>query len=464
MADPALRSLPLSEGGLLTPLLLFSASAFASETEGTVMDPGSVPLVLGLMLALLVASGFFAMSESALFSLQKVDREALRDDARVGDLITSLLHRPRRLLAALLIGNEVSNIALSAASASVLMTLAPTLPWLNVVVAAPLLILFGDVFPKTFGLRFARPVASTIARPLAFWNEVISPVRFVLAGTVDGLLRLVGVQPPDDAETLREEQLRTLIDQGMETGVIQPMEQEIIHRVFEFGELPVSRLMTPRPDIFSYSITTPWAELVAAMREARYSRVPLWQGNADNVVGILLAKDLLKLRGGPPPNARQLQRMLHPALFVPPSKQAKDLLREFRGRMAHLALVVDEHGSVVGLITLDDLLTELVGEVFDESDAEEAEVTQLQPSQWMVRGGMDIDDFATAFDIEPPEGDWTTLGGFVFHLLGRAPQKGDEVGWNNLTFHVSGVEGRRITEVTLSREDADADATEEGGA
>lgn len=399
---------------------------------------------------LLGACAFFAMSESALFSLQKVDREALREDDRVGDMAGRLLARPRRTLAALLIGNEVSNIGLSTVSAAILMSLAPELPWLNVVLVAPVLILFGDVVPKTLGIRFARTITGVIVRPLTFWNELVSPVRFVLAGTADLLLRSVGVQPPDDAETLREEQLRTLIDQGMETGVIQPMEQEIIHRVFEFGELPVSRVMTPRPDIFAFSLTTPWNELLAAIREARYSRVPIWQGNPDNVVGILLVKDLLRVRGGPPPNARQLQRMLHPALFVPPSKQAKDLLREFRARMAHLALVVDEHGSVVGLVTLDDLLTELVGEVFDESDAEEREVVPIDEARWTVRGNMDVEDFGNHFEVEVPEGDWTTLGGFVLHLLGRAPEKGDEAAWAHLRFLVSGVDGRRITEVTVS--------------
>lgn len=393
---------------------------------------------------------FFAMSESALFSLQKVDREALRDNPRLGEMVGRLLAQPRRTLAALLIGNEVSNIGLSTVSAALLLSVAPEWPWLNILVVAPILILFGDVVPKTLGIRFSRNLTALAVRPLTFWNELVSPVRFVLAGTADLLLRAVGATPPDDAETLREEQLRTLIDQGMEIGVIQPMEQEIIHRVFEFGELPVSRVMTPRPDIFSFSLTTPWNELLAAIQEARYSRVPIWQGNPDNVVGILLVKDLLKLRGGPPPNARQLQRMLHHAIFVPPSKQAKDLLREFRARSGHLALVVDEHGSVVGLVTLDDLLTELVGEVYDESDAEEREVTPIDEGRWAVRAGMDVEDFGNHFEVEVPEGDWTTLGGFVLHLLGRAPEKGDEAAWSQLRFLVSGVDGRRITEVTVS--------------
>jgi putative hemolysin len=424
-----------------------TAAALPSASMGA-----ALPNALLTMLAILAVAMFFSLSETALFSLQKADREALKEDARIGTTVTHLLSRPRRLLASLLLGNEIANVALSTVSASLLaLTVSgAAATWLNVLVLAPVLILFGDVLPKTLGLRYARTVASVVARPLAFWHELTAPVRAVLSFVVESLLRLVGVRPPPEQESIQEEQLRSLIDQGREAGVVQPIEQEIIHRVFEFGDLPVSRLMTPRPDMFSLSLTTPWTDLFEAIRTARYSRVPMWQGSPDNVVGVLLVKDLLRLRGQPPLNARQLQKMLHPATFVPPSKRAQDLLREFRARGAHLAMVVDEHGSLIGLITLDDLLTELVGEVLDESDVEESEAHALGPNVWSVRAAMDIDDFANRFDHPLPEGDYTTVGGFVFHLLGRAPQKGDEVTWEGVTFLVSGVDGRRITEVTVT--------------
>jgi putative hemolysin len=403
-----------------------------------------------LFFGVLLLAAFFAASEVALFSLQKVDREALKEDPRVGETVRHLLSRPSRLLAALLIGGEVAAIAMSAVSGEVMLRLFPELPWLNVVLITPVAVLFGDILPKTFGLRFSRSVARVIARPIGFWNELVSPLRWVVTTIADTILRLLGVVPKVQGDLLREEQLRTLVDEGRERGVIQPIEQQIIHNVFEFGDLPVSRLMTPRPDIFSVALITPFPELLTQLREAQYSRVPVWQGSPENIVGVLLVKDLLRLRGGPQPNARQLQKTLHPAVFVPPSKRAQDLLREFRAKNSHLAMVVDEHGSCVGLVTLDDLLTELVGEVLDESDAEERTVIELQPNVWSVKASMDIDDFADQFELELPEGDWTTLAGFVFHLLGTAPNKGDEARWRNLHFLVAGVEGRRITEVTVT--------------
>ncbi len=423
------------------------------------MSPGEILNLLGASalellgsLAMLVVFAFFALSETAIFSLQKIDREALKEEAAIGETLRHLLVRPRRLLAALLIGAELSNATLTTLSASLVLAIAPDAPWLNILIVAPILIMFGDVIPKTLGLRFARAVVRVVIRPLAFWCEVVSPLRWLLSGVADGLLRIAGVQPHQEAEQIKEEQLRMLIDQGRETGVIQPAEQEIIHRVFDFGDLPVSRLMTPRPDIVSESLTVEWSELWEVLRTSGYSRIPFYKGDPDNVAGILHVKDLLKLRGQPTPDPRQIQKMLHPAMFVPPSKRAQDLLSEFRKRNQHMAMVVDEHGSVVGLITLDDLLSELVGELLDENDAEEPEVRSIGRNVWSVRASIDIEDFTEKVGINIPEGEYNTLAGFIFHQLGEAPKKGDEITWDGTRFLVTGVEGRRITDVTVSLE------------
>ena len=454
------------------------ATAMANEVEGVLLDPAQIPGTLLGIAALLFTCAFFASSESALFSLQKVDREAFKHDGRVGELVTRLLHRPQRVLAALLIGNELSNIGLSTLTASILLTVAPGAPWLNVVVVAPVLILCGDVLPKTLGFRYNRAFAKVVVRPLNFWSEMVSPIRWALSGIVDLMLKALGVPPQPEDQGIQEDQLRTLIDQGLEVGAIQPIEQEIIHRVFEFGEITVSRLMTPRPDIFGLSITTPWADILAAVKDQRYSRVPFWQSNPDNVVGILLMKDLLRLRASAKdrahtPNIRQIQKLLHPVIYVPPGKLAQDLLREFRSKKQHMAMVVDEHGTITGLITMDDLLSELVGEVLDENDGEDRDITQLHADVWSIKAGIDIEDFGKAFGIEFPEDGYTTLAGFVLQLLGAAPQKGDEVEWTDearehrFGFHVSGLDGRRITEVTVRKlpvtdPEADEDPADSG--
>ena len=255
----------------------------------------------------------------------------------------------------------------------------------------------------------------------------------------------------------------------------------MIQKVFEFGDLTVSRLMTPRPDVFSLSLTTPWEDLIDRIRDAGHSRVPMWQGRADNVVGVLVVKDLLphlaaRFReaedgGDGDPRAlalstRELQKLLHPAHFVPTSKRAEDMLAEFREHKFHLAIVVDEHGNVVGLVTLDDLLAELVGELLDEGDEQPQDVTQVVDGVFTIRGNMDVDDFAGRFDITLPEGGYDTVAGFLLDQAGTVPAKGDEVEWEGIRFTVRRMEGRRITEVCVRLPGATGPlaGTEEGGA
>jgi putative hemolysin len=411
---------------------------------------------LVLLAILLVVCAFFNLAEVSLFSLQKSDREALRN-LKGGALVLALVKEPRALLASLLIGVEVANIALGAVSAELARELVPSAPWLNVVLVAPLVILVGDILPKALGIHFARGGALLVSRPLVVWNIAIAPFRWVVDVLSALILRPFGASHVPVEASLREEHLRVLVDRGLLAGALQPIEQQIIHRVFDFGDLPVSRVMTPRPDVFSLPVTTPWNELLASVREQRYSRLPMWQGSPDNILGVLLTKDLLRLRGhGPSP--RQIQRLLRPAFFVPPSKPAQDLLREFRARKQHLALVVDEHGTCIGLVTLDDLLRELVGETPDESDAPNTEIQEItpagaSPARWRVSGAMDVGDFAKRVDVELPEGEWTTLAGFVLDQLGRLPQAGDTVTWEGddvtLRVEVRGVQARRISEVDV---------------
>ncbi len=418
---------------------------------------------LVLLAALLAVCAFFNLAEVSLFALQKSDREALRSRSG-GALVLAMIREPRTLLASLLIGVEVANIALGAVSAELARTLVPAWPWLNIVLVAPLVILLGDILPKALGIHFARGAALALARPLALWNLAIAPVRWVIDIASALVLRAFGVEKAPVDASLREEQLRVLVDRGLLAGAIQPLEQQIIHRVFEFGDITVARLMTPRPDVFSLPTTTPWKELLAAVHEQRYSRVPMWQGTPDNIVGILLTKDLLRLRGHAP-TPRQVQRLLRPALFVPPGKRAQDLLREFRARKQHLAIVVDEHGTCIGLATLDDLLRELVGDTPDESDAPVSEIVAMGPGRWRVQGAMDVADFADSLGIEVPEGEWTTVAGFVLHQLGSLPKPGATVTWEadgvTWTFRVRGLVARRIAEVEVSRADVPAPAPAE---
>ena len=419
---------------------------------------------LGLAALLLLGSSFFSSAETALFSLQPLDREGLAPAARAR--VNALLASPRRTIATLLIGNESVNIAFSAVSAGVLLTLFPDRPWLNLLVVPPFLLLFGEVGPKVLALRYNRRLAPLIAAPLSVFSTLVRPVRGALTFFADAALRLTGGDTAPPSATLGEEVLRELLERGRRQGSLREVEQEVLHRVFSFGDLTVNRLMTPRPDVFSVRLGTPWAELLAALRANAWSRVPVWKVEPDNIIGVLVVKDLLPLlqehhASGAVPTTRQIARLLRPPRFVPTTARSNDLLRELRKERQHLAIVVDEHGSVAGLVTLEDLLGELVGEVLDENDPQPEQPQTAADGSVEVAANLDVDDFAARFGVELPEGDFNTLAGFLMQLKGEMPVEGEALRWEAFAFTVSEVQGHRLTRVRV-RQDAPGAAAEDG--
>lgn len=432
----------------------------AAAGGGAAIAGGSAiwPTVL-LCLLLLMCSAFFSSAETALFGLQPVDIEGM--SGATEKRVRALVSEPRQTLASILIGNETVNIALSTVSAGLLLRLFPEMPWLNVVIITPLLLIAGEVVPKTFAFRFAPKIAPYSARVLTPFARVVAPIRVVLSRLADAALVLTGGSKAPRQAELREAHLRAMIDQGREEGNIRAMERDILHRVFEFGDLSVGELMTHGTEVFSVNLLTPWNELIRIVQESGMSRVPVWQGSPDNIVGILLVKRLLGLVAAQrlsgknrSPSPRQIHKLLHPPRFIPATKAADELLSEFQARRSHMAIVVNELGRVVGIVTLDDLLEELVGEMADETDAENPAVTQLDAQIWSVRGNMSIDDFAERFHVLIPDGPYVDLAGLVAAVAERPLFTGAEVEWNGVRFKVERMKGILPSQVRLTMEQA----------
>lgn len=445
----------------MTPSMLLLAVvglATVGSSDGEIPGPGTWLAFLGL----LAASAFFSSTETAIFGLQPIDREALKDRGSAGRVVNLLRGRPRRLLATILMGNEVVNVSISSLAAAIVACLMPDREWLNIVLVLPVLVLFGEVLPKNLALRFGRPWALTVAHPIHFIYLVVTPVRWLFMWFVDHFIKLFGIHAGNRPEGLDEEEIRTLVDQGEAQGAIQPVEKEMIHAVFDFGDLPVSRLMTPRPDMVMLDLFSSEAEVLATVREHAVSRVPVFVNDRDNVIGILMAKDLLRYLGQPFPTPRQLQKVLHPPFFVPTYKAATDLLSDMRRRKEHMAIVVDEHGSLAGLVTLDDLLDELTGQVEDETDVDIVDDVREEPGGVLVmKASVDIDACARRLERDLPEGDYTTLGGFILSRLGDLPATGQVLEWEDLIFEVAGVTSRRITDVRITRRAPEPPVSEE---
>ncbi len=338
--------------------------------------------------ALLTASAFFAGSETALFSLSRLQREALatRED-RPSRRLAEMLSHPRRLIVTIIVCNELINIANSSLAATVIAHLFPHARQLAQVVIAtavmlPLILFFGEMAPKSLALRLGERWARLISAPLQTLAHLITPVRVFLQSIASAVLTVVGARPMTQEEGLREEEFRSLVDVGSEEGELQVAERRLIHNVFEFGDTTVGKVMTPAEKVFALPYEMPLSRMVEAIAQSRYSRVPIYKSSkarppsgdgkraargAMEVVGVLLAKDLAGYAWGAL-EGHTVQDLLHPVLFVPRTTKCDQLFREFQRKRTHVALVVDEYGRLAGLVTMEDLLEELFGEIADEKE------------------------------------------------------------------------------------------------
>ncbi len=313
---------------------------------------------------------FFTSAEASLFALGRLRLRKLKEE---GDprhpLIEGLLSRPRRLIISLLIGNETVNVAISAMTSALFIGLwGDAAKWLAIPVVVMGILLLGEVLPKTLGVRHPETVAPLVAYPVDRFVALVKPLHWLIRKVVDLTFRLAGVSPEPSRLALTEEDFKELVEAGQKEGALEEGEKRLIHRVFKFSDQTVRNVMTPRAAVFALPASTRPKEAVEALRQNRFSRVPVYGKNLDRVIGVLHAKDLLRARRRRTKEERGLQPFLRKAHFVPLTKKLDVLFRELQKERIHLAVVVDEYGKTAGIVTLEDLLEELFGEIDDELD------------------------------------------------------------------------------------------------
>jgi putative hemolysin len=329
-----------------------------------------------IIAVLLTCSAFFSGTEVAMFGLRRVDREQMaRSGRRTDQLILSMLSRPRQLIATLLVGNESVNISMSAVMAGTTPQLfagrsEAELAILATAMALPLVLLFGEITPKTIAYKNQPVWARAAARPLRLFQLLVTPVRLVVVGVASVLLRPLGATGRAPPRALSEAEFRALVDAGNAEGEVDARERHLIHKVFEFGDKTVAEAMVPRDQVFALSYDLPQARLTHEVAGRSFSRVPIYQKSLDNVRGVLHVKDLLIQSAAAP---AKLSQILHEPLFVPQTTPLERLFRQFKQRKIHMALVVNEYGKLAGLVTMDDLLQQLFGDVHLEREHRRAE-------------------------------------------------------------------------------------------
>jgi CBS domain containing-hemolysin-like protein len=393
-----------------------------------------------ILVVLLFFSGFFSSAETALFSISKVKaRHIAKMKGQTNLLIMRMKEDPHRLLATILIGNNLVNIGGSSLATAFALNLFPDKA-VGIVtgVMTFLILVFGEILPKSIATRNNILISKIVIFPI-FWLSILF---YPLIKFLDFIPKLTGKIKKTPTGT--EEELMTFVEVVEEEGEIKEEEKELIHNIFEFDDTNAYEIMTPRADMYVIDVDE---ELrVGEIIKSGFSRIPVIRGDIDHVVGILNIKDLFMRQTtcSAPLNVREL---MHPPYFVPENKKLDSLLRQFKRRKSHLAIVVDEHGGVAGLITLEDVLEEIVGEISDETDKVEPRIVRLKNKEWIVLGKTDVEEVNEKISMEIPESkEYDTFSGFVLNQIGKIPQEKEEIPIGAFIVTVQKKDGNRISE------------------
>ena len=399
-------------------------------------------MLLLLVILLLGASALLAASETALFALARMQHTRARLGEAAAKAVDSLLRRPLESLLVIVGFNEAINVFAECLATTLLLAwLGPPGGWISVPVMFVLVLLISDIAPKTFALGFPAAVVRLTATPLA--SAVL---------TLHPLARLLVHEERTPTAPLSESEFKALLIASERFGQVAPAERELIDKVFAFGSRRVSEVMTPRERIFALDLDTPAERIIAEVAHGHFSRVPVYRGNLNNIVGVLRAKDLVarRLESMPP----RLERLVREANFVPPGKTLGELFEEMRQRQFQLAFVVDEYGKLLGLVTLEDLLEELFGELRDEFELEGPDLAQAGDQTWLASGTIGLGRLTQALDGGNsflPRGHERTLSSLVLRRLGRVPQPGEQLRLGAFQATVEKVRGATIEQMRLTR-------------
>ena len=369
---------------------------------------------------------------------------------RGGQLISHLLEKPRELLITIYIGNELVNIAISALVTSIALKLFESTGLaIAIGVGTFLILLFGEIIPKSLSLNFAEKFALFAARPLNLFYRLVHPVQQLFTRLAEFVTTSIGILHKSRDERISDEEFTSMIKLGKDEGVIEPEESELIHNVMEFGEKTVADVMTPKIDMFTLNANDTMEEILPKILENFYARVPVYDEEGEHIIGILLTKTLNRHRLQAKENFN-LKGILQPAISVPESRKIKDMLQDFKKQKRHMAIVLDEFGSVKGVVTLEDILEELVGEIDSETREEESPIIKITEKRYWLAATCSISEFNETFNCELPNGDITTVGGFVFGLFGRVPRSGESISHDRFRFRVEKMKGARILSIHLT--------------
>lgn len=432
-------------------------------------DPGSIILKLVLLFVLIIVNAFFAMSEIAIISLNDNVIDKLADEGhKKAKQVKRLTENPSNFLSTIQIGVTLAGFLTSASAATsfaqlltnALVKLGTTIPpsvingfsvVLITVIISYFSLVLGELAPKRIAMQKSEKIAYAVVGFLLFFKKITSPFVKVLSASTNLIVRLFGVDPNANEDVVTEEEIRMMVDVGQEKGVIEDHQKEMIDNIFDFDDIDVSDIMTHRTDMFAVEDTDTLKDVVKISIEEGYSRIPVFHEDPDNIIGIVYIKDLLKYISSSLPKDKGPKDVMRHAYYVPFSKNCGELFNEMCEKRVQMAVVVDEYGGTAGIVTMEDLLEAIVGNIQDEYDNEDEEIVAVNDNLFTVDGTAAIEEVNELVSEIIPEGDYETLGGFIISQLGFLPKNGDMnvVEFKNLKLTILNVEDRRIGKVRV---------------
>ena len=420
-------------------------------------SPDSIFTTILFSIVSLSFSAFFSCSEAAFLSIQKTKLSHINSDLTSGNkmpLSTVLLQNRGRLLATVLLGNNLANVAFVALVTTQVITLLPQYPSqaaiISTVLSTILLLVFGEVLPKTIAVRHSEKLVVIFAKPIRFFELLFYPFVRVLQLIADN--QIFGNKPLENETLVTEAEIRNLIDIGEAEGSVDPGEAELLESVFRFGDKHVREVMTPRADIIFVERGVSLETFLSLYEKEMHSRYPVYKGNTDNIVGLLSLKDMIKAFSAKTISLDDsVTDVIRDGHFVPETKRIAELFEELRNSGHQMAIVVDEFGGVSGLVTLKQLLEEIVGPVGEEGVAPEDEYSDLGENTFQIDGNMGLEELEDELDIHFPDGDYETIAGFVLYYLGHLPLQGEQFQYEGIKIEIISMDGMKIDKLKVQR-------------
>jgi putative hemolysin len=407
-----------------------------------------------LLLVCVLGSAFFSVAEIAFISLQRFKLEHMIETKVEGaSRVKSLVRHPERLLSTILLGNNFFNTAAAALGTTLAVTMiGPSGTLIATIAVTIILLVFADTLPKTTAAHHAESLAVSLSGTIRIISWIFSPVVIVLSWVARGFGKLVGAHTIGGS-LVSQEEIRTMINVGSRDGTVEKAEAEMLHKVFEFGDRPAREIMVPRTEVTWVEKGTKIEDFFKIYMAHPYTRYPVFNEGRDNVVGLIASKDMLmSLAKGTCDIEKTIDDIIRPAYFAPASKPINDLLAEMRDKNLHMCIIVDEYGGTAGIVTLTQLVEEIIGDVRDELSNLEKNFEVIDEFTFQIDGGMRIEDVNAEMHLGIPEGDYETVAGFILKLLGHIPRTGEPMRYKDLKMVVTHMNNMKIEEVRVMKE------------